>query len=263
MTKEERHQAIQEQLLKAESVSVTELAEQLDVSLVTIRKDLTEMERAGLLYRSHGKAIAINPFAANRSVNVKEKLNPEEKYAIGMEAAKFIGPDDSICLASGTTIHAFAHCIRTDHHLTVITASLQASMVLANQENIDIVQLGGTLRHSSHSVVGPFAEAFLDHCAFTKCFMGVDGIDLDFGLTTTDLREAHLNQKMMSVSQKIIVLADSSKFHRRGFAKICNMEDVDMIITDSHIKDNDRTRIEEMGIELIIAQNQGLPTGVI
>ena len=133
MTKEERHNAILEQLIKTDAILVSDLSDRLAVSSVTIRKDLTELEKAGKLYRSHGKAIAINPFTGNRTVNEKEKLYPEEKYNIGMEAAKFIEPNDSIILASGTTIHAFAHCINPAHKLTVVSASLQASIALSQE----------------------------------------------------------------------------------------------------------------------------------
>lgn len=254
MTKEERHEAIMDQFFKQNVVLVSELADKLGVSSVTIRKDLTELEKEGKLYRSHGKAIAINPFANNRSVNEKEHYCPEEKHRIGMEAAKLIEDNDSIIIASGTTIHAFANCITTNQRLTVVSASLQASISLAKNENVDIIQLGGMLRHSSLSVVGQYSEKILEDCSFSKLFIGVDGIDLDFGISTTDMREAHLNQKMIKAAQHVIVLADSTKFGRRGFAKICDMDTVDTIITDSNIRPADRNRIEELGIELIIAE---------
>ena len=204
MTKEERQSAILDQLLKQGSVLVSALSDNLQVSAVTIRKDLTDLERQGRLYRSHGKAILINPFTANRSVNEKEKLFPEEKYNIGTAAAQLV------------------------------------------------IQLGGRLRHSSLSVVGPDGEQTLAGCTFSKLFIGVDGIDLEYGITTADLREAHLNKVMMGVAQKNIVLADSSKFGRRGFAKICGMDEVDVIITDGNIRPTDRTALEEMGIEVIV-----------
>src|SRR3712207_1123229 len=146
------------------------LATMLEVSSVTIRKDLTELENDGKLYRSHGKAIAINPFTSNRSVNEKEKLAPEEKYAIGIEAAKLIKPNDSIILASGTTVQAFARCIQPVQNLTVVSASLQASLSLAKNQDIDIIQLGGVMRHSSESVVGPYSEQFLNDCSSSKLF---------------------------------------------------------------------------------------------
>ena len=232
---------------------VSELAERLDVSSVTIRKDLTELERAGKLYRSHGKAILINPFANNRSVNEKEGLNAEEKQQIGLEAAKLVSSNDSILLASGTTIHALARNLHTTDKLTVVSASLQATELLAQNDNVDIIQLGGVVRHSSLSVVGQYADMILNGCSFSKLYLGVDGIDLDFGISTTDMNEAELNRSMIRTAQKTIVLADSSKFGRRGFARICSMDDIDMIITDSHISAQLVREIEELGIELIVA----------
>jgi DeoR/GlpR family transcriptional regulator of sugar metabolism len=102
--------------------------------------------------------------------------------------------------------------------------------------------------------VGNNAEEFLSNFACSKLFLGVDGIDLDFGITTTDMQEASLNRVMMKAAQKTIVLADSSKFGRRGFSKIANMEDVDHIITDSHVSPAIVKQIEELGIELTIAE---------
>lgn len=233
---------------------MSDLAALLEVSAVTIRKDLTELEGDNKLYRSHGKAILINPYINNRSVNEKEKLATEEKNNIGKRAAELITKDDSIIIASGTTVHALARNIKPINKLTVVSASLQVSEILANNEAIDIIQLGGTLRHSSNSVVGKYAEQILSSFSCSKLFLGVDGIDVDFGLTTTDMREADLNKEMMRTAQKTIVLADSSKFRRRGFSKIANIEDVDVIITDSGISKALAQRIEEIGVELIIVQ---------
>lgn len=254
MTKEQRQSFILDQLLQKDTVQVVELAEKLEVSMVTIRKDLTEMERQGKLYRSHGGAKILDPFTRNRSVNEKEKLFPEEKKAIGREAAKLITCDDSIALASGTTVHAFARNIRPSHRLTVVSASLEASEILAQDECVDIIQLGGILRHSSLSVVGQYSESVLSGFSFSKFYLGVDGIDFDFGITTTDMREAELNQKMMLAAQRTIVVADSSKFGRRGFAKIGNIDDIDLIITDEHVPEATVKRLEELGIEIIIAK---------
>ena len=245
---------IVELLMKQGSVLVSDLVEALNVSSVTIRKDLTELEKLGKLYRSHGKAILINPYINNRSVSDKEKIAPDAKRAIGHEAARLIDRDDSIIIASGSTVHALARSIQPIHRLTVVSASLIVSEILALNENIDIVQLGGMLRHSSLSVVGQYSESILQNFSFSKLYLGVDGIDFDFGITTTDMREAELNRKMMAAAQKTIVLADSSKFGRRGFAKIGNMEEVDVIITDPGISAKDVKAVEEQGIDLIIAR---------
>ena len=237
-----------EELIKHGSVLVSDLVTMLDVSAVTVRKDLTELEKGDKLYRSHGKAVLINPYINNRSVNVKEKLATDEKHAIGREAARLITRDDSIVIASGTTVHALARNIQPIHRLTVVSASLAVSNILSQHENIDIMQLGGMLRHSSLSVVGEYASLILERCS------GVDGIDFEFGITTTDMREAALNQKMMAAAQKTIVLADSSKFGRRGFAKIADIDAVDIIVTDAGISPKTAKKVEDLGIELIIAQ---------
>ena len=254
MTKEQRHEAIMEMLIKHGSVLVSELVDQLEVSAVTVRKDLTELEKKDRLYRSHGRAVLINPYINNRSVNEKEKLATDEKHAIGREAARLITRDDSIAIASGTTVHALARNIQPIHRLTVVSASLPVSNILSQHENIDIIQLGGMLRHSSLSVVGEYSARILEDCSFSKLYLGVDGIDFDYGITTTEMREAALNQKMMAASQKTIVLADSSKFGRRGFAKIADMDAVDIIITDAGVSPKIIKKVEDLGIDLIIAQ---------
>ena len=255
MTKEERQSIILELLIQHNSILVTDLATHLNVSSVTIRKDLTDLEREKKLYRNHGKAILIDPYIDNRNVSEKEKLYVEEKRLIGMKAASLITPKDSILIASGTTMHALARSIVPADELTVITASMEVSNILASEKNIYIIQLGGILRHSSLSVVGKYAENILADFSCSKLFIGVDGIDLDFGITTTNMMEASLNRVMMQTAQKTIVLADSSKFGRRGFSKIADMEDVDHIITDSRIPPSTALRLEEMGIEVTIADS--------
>ena len=226
MTKDERQSLILDLLMQQDSLLVTDLSEQLNVSSVTIRKDLTELEKKKKLYRNHGKAILIDPYSENKNVSEKERLYVEEKRLIGAAAAQLITPRDSILIASGTTVHALARNIHTSDKLTVITASLEVARILANDHNIDIIELGGILRHSSLSVVGKYAESALSDFSCSKLFIGVDGIDLDFGITTTDMMEASLNRVMIQTAQKTIVLADSSKFGRRGFSKIVDTRGV-------------------------------------
>lgn len=158
MTLAERHNAILELLKQRGSVPVSDLAEILKVSSVTIRKDLTLLEEKKLLFRTHGSAILINPYINDRHVSEKEKLNPEEKQAIGKKAASLISPDDTIIIASGTTMFFLAHEIVPQEHLTVITSSITVTSMLARYKNIDIIQLGGLVRNSSVSVVSEYAE---------------------------------------------------------------------------------------------------------
>lgn len=253
MTLTERHNAILELLKQRGSVPVSDLAEILKVSSVTIRKDLTLLEEKKLLFRTHGSAILINPYINDRHVSEKEKLNPEEKQAIGKKAASLISPDDTIIIASGTTMFFLAHEIVPQEHLTVITSSITVTSMLARYKNIDIIQLGGLVRNSSVSVVSEYAEKMLEDFSCSKLFIGVDGIDLDYGLTTTNLLEASLNKSMIRAAQKTIVLTDSSKFGRRGFGRICGLEAIDQIITDNKVPVQTVKKLEDMGIEVTIA----------
>src|SRR5690606_29885408 len=116
----------------------------------------------------------------------------------------------------------------------------------------EILLLGGMLRKSSTSVMGPYAEQILKDFSCNKLFLGVDGIDLEFGLTTTNMMEAHLNRDMIKVSQKTIVLTDSTKFGKRGFGKICNIDEIDHIITDKGISEHMVKQLESLGVKVSI-----------
>lgn len=248
----ERHNCIMEELRRAGSASVASLAARLRVSEVTIRKDLSLLERRNMLYRAHGMAILIDPYINDRHVNEKEKLFAGEKWRIGVKAARLITPNDTILIASGTTVQALAREIVPQESLTAITAALNVATILTRHKEIDVIQLGGTLRNSSVSAVGPYAEAMLGNFSCSKLFLGVDGINLDYGLSTTNLMEANLNRRMIDCVQKVIVLTDSSKFGRKGFSKICDICLVNQIITDGGIPPHIHEQLIDQGIEITI-----------
>lgn len=248
----ERHTRILSLLQQSGSVSVAQLSEFFHVSEVTIRKDLSSLEQQKKLYRTHGSAILISPYIGDRHVNEKEKKNVAEKRAMGAAAAGLIAHDDSIIIASGTTMAFLAREIKPRGRLTVITSAVPVTRILSQEPSIDVIQLGGITRSSSLSVVGPFAESMLRSFNCSKLFLGVDGIDLEFGLTTTNVLEASLNAAMIEAAQKVVVLADSSKFGRRGFSKICDLESVDRIITDSGVQPLYLERLRERGVEVMV-----------
>lgn len=253
----ERHEFITRELEAKGQVSVTELSTLLNVSEVTIRKDLTLLEQAGVLYRAHGKAIKISPYTGDRDVNVKELQFPSEKTAIARRAVTLIEPNDSIIIASGTTVHYFAREIDSESlggRLTVITSALKVASILSKDRNIEVIQLGGIVRSSSLSTIGYDGEQQLENFSGTKLFIGVDGIDPEYGLSTTNLLEANLNRAMIRSAQKTIVLCDSSKFGRRGFSRICPIDDVDQIITDGGIPPHMLSALEQRGIEVTIVE---------
>lgn len=249
----ERHQFILKKLQDSGHVNVQELSTQMKVSEVTIRKDLKQLEDKNLLFRSHGGASKANPYANDKPVAEKERLNAEEKQTIAKAGAAMIGHNDSIIIASGTTMHALARSIHPEQHLTVITSALNVALELSNHKNVEVLQLGGQLRQNSSSVMGPYAEQILDDVTCSILFLGVDGIDLEMGITTTSLMEARLNQKMINAAQITVVLADSSKFGKRGLGKICALDQIQHIITDSGVSAGTIEFLEEKGISVTIA----------
>ena len=248
----ERHQFILNSLQKDQYIHVVDLCKDLKVSSVTIRKDLKLLEEKNLLFRTHGGATTNNPYAVDRPVNEKEKIQSTEKNRIGTAAASLLNEGDSIVIASGTTVLYFAKNIPSGINLTVVTSALNVALELVREAHIEVIQLGGLLRKSSSSVMGSYAEQILGDFYFNKLFLGVDGIDLDYGLTTTNAMEAHINRKMIQASQKTVVLADSSKFGKRGFGKICGLEEIDHIITDKGISDQIVKHLEGLGVTVTI-----------
>ncbi|GLB50189.1 DeoR/GlpR family DNA-binding transcription regulator [Neptunitalea lumnitzerae] len=247
-----RHQSILNKLEEQKYVEVAELCKELNVSAVTIRKDLKFLEEKGLLHRTHGGASFENPYINDRSVNEKEKIRVDEKSNIALEAASRITENDSILIASGTTVQALARAIDVTEKLTVITASLNVALELIRFKHVDVLQLCGYVRHSSSSVVGNQAASILENVSCSKLYLGVDGIDLEYGLSTTHLEEAQLNRKMIEAAERTIVLADSSKFGKKSFGRICSLDDIDEIITDSGINKALIPRLEERGVVVTI-----------
>ncbi len=254
MTIAERHQFIIEKLRREGFVGVAELSKTMEVTMVTVRKDLKMLEDKGMLYRSHGSATLTSPYVNDRPVQEKKLEQVSEKQKIAHAAAKLLEAEEAIIIGSGTTVMAFAQAIPSDLKLTVLTGAMNVTLALAADPNIEVVQLGGVVRRSSSSVVGHFAEEMLVQFACSKLFLSVDGISPEFGLTTSNMMEAHLNAKMIRSVQKTIVLADSTKFGKKGFGKICNIEDVDMLITDTGLSESYKKGLEDRGLEVLIVQ---------
>ncbi|NAW51399.1 DeoR family transcriptional regulator [Elizabethkingia argentiflava] len=249
-----RHNKILKDLEKKEYLLVQDLCEKYNVSSVTIRKDLSYLESLGLLYRTHGGASKKSRFAYEENVNEKENINVESKQVIAKAASKMIDENDSIIIASGTTMHYLARALERFHKLTVLTSSLRAALELCSMPNIVVIQLGGEVRKSSASIVGSISEEVLKQFSCRKLFLGVDGIDLDFGISCSSAAEAHLNQAMIACAEKVIVLADSSKVNKKGFGKIADIDRVDTIITDKHIDIEIKAKLEDLGVAVVMAE---------
>ncbi len=253
MTIAERHKFILDKLSDVGFVNVTDLSRDMNVTTVTVRKDLKILEDKKLLFRSHGSATPVSPYVKDKPVNEKRLVRVDDKQKIVLRTVGLIEENDAIIIASGTTVLALAKAIPQEMKITVITGAMNVSAALLDHQNIEIIQLGGVVRKSSASVVGHYAEDMLLNFGCTKLFLGVDGISSEYGLTTSNMMEAHLNGKMIKAAQKIIVLTDSGKFGKKGFGKICDIDDIDIIITDEGISETYRSQFEERGIEVIVA----------
>lgn len=252
----ERHKYILDKLNEHGFIRIADIAEELGVTTVTARNDVKILESKGLLYKVHGSARLANPHIADRDLMTKSLLNREAKQRIANRAVELLCNNDSIMISAGSTTYALAEEIRNakdEKSLNVVTPFLKVSALLNEMENVRVEQLGGVVYKKSFSTLGENAGLALQHMVCSKFFVGVDGVDPEFGITTSTIEEAQLSRKMMAASSKTVVLADSSKFGQRGFGHIASLEEVDIIITDSGISKEMQEIIENAGIELIIA----------
>ncbi len=251
---EERRRKILEMLDQNERVTVQDLVKRFDVSAVTIRSDLDTLNDAGALVRSHGGALKPIGGPADVSINVKEILHHDEKVRIGAAAAQIIQNDETIILDSGTTTLEIAKQIaaRKFKSLTVITNGLNIGTELAKLPSVRVIIIGGMVRHVSYSVVGPHAEQMLQGLNADRLFLGVDGLDVNIGLTTPDVLEAQLNAQLIKVAREVNVVADSSKFKRRSLSLIARLDSVHRIITDGRLDPETAAAIKARGIEVVM-----------
>jgi DeoR family transcriptional regulator of aga operon len=250
---EERRRRIMDVLKKQARVTVPDLADRFHVSTVTIRADLRALGQAGSLVRAHGGAVPVESHKADLPIAVKKSLRHAEKIRIGERAAQIISPDETIILDSGTTTAEIARVLRrlAIPGLTVVTNALNVAIELATTPSVRVMMLGGVLRPPSRSFVGPEAERTLAELQADRLFLGVDGFDVEGGLTTPDSLEAFLNGMMIAVSTEVVVVADSTKFGRRSLSRIASVDSVRRVVTDTGIDRKIAAAIVARGIELI------------
>jgi DeoR family transcriptional regulator of aga operon len=243
---------ILELLAERGKVGVSELSRLFNTSGVTIRNDLNDLHRQGLLLRAHGGAVKIEPVSIDPSLQVKAEQHADEKRRIGAAAADLIKDGESIILDSGTTTQQIAKQIKGKKDLKIITNGLNIVLELLGSKDIQLILLGGMVRQNSYSAVGHFAEEMLGQLSADKLFLAVDAFDLDFGLSTPNLEESKVNQVMVRIAREVILVADSSKFGKRSLSRIVPISKIDKIITDSGLPEKTRDELSARGIELIV-----------
>lgn len=238
-------------------VDVEALAGQFEVSTVTIRNDLNALSSKGLVVRSRGGAVASTRLTRELSFQEKHTENLPIKRRLGQATADLIGQGvGSLLLDSGTTTEEVALSLLDRAGLTVMTNGLNIASALAGSDGVEVLVTGGTLRKKSMSFYGRQAEESLKFLHFDKLVLGADGVDLQVGITTHFEQEASLNRVMCEVASEVILVADSSKFGRRGSHIICGYKGIDAMVTDSGIPDEFANEFTASGIRVHIADGK-------
>jgi DeoR family transcriptional regulator, aga operon transcriptional repressor len=249
---EERRRAILELINREGRVLVNELATTFNTSQVTIRKDLEILHAGGLLHRTHGGALPSREGAlADPTLREKEKLHRKEKLRIAEVAASMVSEGQVVILDSGTTTTAIARALRSFHNLTVVTNAVNIVSELSGTD-VEVIVTGGALRKNSFSLVGPIAEETLRRLSADILFLGVDGFDVSYGLSTPNLLEAKVNRIMVEVSKTTVAVCDSSKFGRRSLALIAPPIGMQHVITDHGISKSDLKALRKAGINVAL-----------
>lgn len=249
-----RRKKILETIKESGEVLVSTLSKEFEVSEVTIRNDLEHLERKNLLIRARGGAIHTETnVGIDQRLSEKNKLHTTEKIAIGKKAASLINDGDTVIIDSGSTTAEIVKNLGGLRQLNVITNALNIANALMAFPNINVIIPGGYLRQNSMSLVGPLAEKNLRGFYVDKLFLSTDGFDTKQGIFTPNIDEAHLNSIMIEIAKEVILVTDSSKFKRKSLAFICTLDQIKTIVTDSGIPDDDRKRLEEAGVRVLIA----------
>lgn len=249
---EERKQRILTALHRTPAVRVAELSRALRVSTASIRRDLADLERAGLLKRTHGGAITPRLAALEPSLAEKEDQYHVEKAAIGALAAGFIEEGDTILLDAGSTTRQIALELRHRRRVIVVTNALNIAWELASTD-LEVVLTGGQLRRGILSHVGPLAEQAIAALHVDKLFLAANGVDIDKGVTTPSLIEAQTKRTMVARATRVILVADHTKFGRVTFSRICGLDQVHDVVTDDRLPAAMANAVAEAGPKVHVA----------
>jgi DeoR/GlpR family transcriptional regulator of sugar metabolism len=236
--------------------SVAELAGELDVSEMTIRRYLDRLEEQQQVKRTHGGAY-LGQEMIEVDYRIRETVRRAEKEAIGRLAFSMIQPGESVFVDSGTTAAFLAYAINDSKRITVVTMSLVAAQALEGRTAVQTLLLGGTVHAATHSVIGPLAEESIGQFRFNQAFLGASAISLTDGLSQSTYDEIPVKRKAALHAQRVVVLADSDKLHKHAPFLFMPLDQVTALVTDTRIRSEDRQALEEKGVEIHLAEVEG------
>ncbi|MGE5553323.1 MAG: DeoR/GlpR family DNA-binding transcription regulator [Betaproteobacteria bacterium] len=245
----ERHSLILEHLQSARSVKIEELASLLKVSEATVRRDLTSLATKGLVSRTHGGAILPTASTAfERLYPEKRMLNQEEKRRIGAEAAALVADGETIILDSGSTTFEIARNLARHKNLTLITNDLFIAGSIAYDPSTTVIVTGGVRREGFNVLVGPVAEEFLRNVNVNRSFLAADAIDFEHGVTNATFIEVAIKQLIIAAAREVVLVADHTKFGSVALVKVCSLDRVHRVITDSGLAEPVMQGLQRLGI---------------
>ncbi|MDK2927551.1 MAG: hypothetical protein PWR31_1241 [Bacillota bacterium] len=250
----QRREEIRSALQQKGWLSVTELAQIVGASLSTIRRDLIELEQAGVLVRTRGGTCLAGRLPEEMSEHVRAQKHAVEKKKIGQAAARLVDNAGSIILDAGTTTLEVARALNPVQPLRVITDSVEIAYELRDKENIVVIVTGGIMRPHAYNLFGGMGEQMLAGMHAQICVMGGSALSLEEGLTKHDIESMPIRRKMVEISRQLIAVVDSSKFSKTGLASVCPVTRINVLVTDSGIDSAFRSAIEKAGVQVIVAE---------
>lgn len=232
--------------------SVNELSRELSVSSVTIRQDLTFLEKEGLLKRVHGGAV----LRGSDDITSRMGINYENKILIARKAASLIEDGETLFIESGSINALFAKELLNRSGITIVTTNVFIARQLRKARQVQVILMGGIYQHESESVVGQLAKSCIDQINFRKAFIGIDGFTPETGFTSKDMMRAEIAAEIVARSREAYILTDSSKFHRSELRRICKTEDIACVVTDRDVPDEVSSFLTAKGVRVVIAQAQ-------
>ena len=253
---QQRFQSVLSGLQENGSVAVDDLSAQLGVSVVTIRRDLDLLEQQGLLRRTHGGAISIEPlfyepFKKDRSFQAQVGRLADEKRRIGRAAAALINPGETIGITPGTTTAEIIRALPLGANVTVVTNTVNIAMELSKRKDVNVFVTGGHLRGDWFSLVGPTGSRALENMLIHTMFIGADGIDAQSGLSCFSSDEAELNATMLRHARRHVAVVDHTKFGAIANWRICEPSAIQKLITDTGATEQMIAPFQKLGIEIL------------
>jgi len=257
MNSQERQNRIIESIQVKGRITIPDICEMFDISEMTARRDLKELDRQGLLRRTHGGAIANLGRSYEPPLNIRAGKNQPVKRAIGLKAADLIFDGDSIALDVGTTTLEIVSGLKGKKNLTIVTSSLPIANQIINTLSLEVdvrlILTGGIVRPRELSTVGESSVRVYEELHVDKAFIGIAGISMTDGLTEYNIEDTENKKMLIHTAQEKIVVADGKKFGVTRFAKVAPLTAVDKIVTDYSAPPEMVGQIRKLGIEVVIA----------